>query len=111
MGQRPWCYGFGGELDAQGLAFAGKNVDELGTNLARYRSFMDGVEEAAEAPKASEAKGRRQAGTSRPIRPSGADICRWDAAHLPLRDGTVDAVVVDMPFGHLCGTFKSNIKL
>lgn len=32
----------------------------------------------------------------------GADICRWDARHLPLRDGCVDVGVTDLPFGKRC---------
>ncbi|CAM6129646.1 unnamed protein product [Calypogeia fissa] len=34
------------------------------------------------------------------------DVLQWDAAHLPLRDGTVDRVICDMPFGNRCGNAK-----
>ncbi|CAN0069756.1 unnamed protein product, partial [Ectocarpus sp. 13 AM-2016] len=37
--------------------------------------------------------------------------CAWDAQSLPLRDGSVDAMVVDMPFGQSCGTPRQNAKL
>jgi hypothetical protein len=29
-------------------------------------------------------------------------LCAWDAANLPVRDGIVDAIISDLPFGHLC---------
>ncbi|OAE20574.1 hypothetical protein AXG93_3873s1320 [Marchantia polymorpha subsp. ruderalis] len=31
------------------------------------------------------------------------DVLSWDAANLPLRSGTIDRVVCDMPFGNRCG--------
>ena len=34
-----------------------------------------------------------------------------DVRHLPLRDGVVDRVIVDMPFGKRCGSGKSNQRL
>jgi ubiquinone/menaquinone biosynthesis C-methylase UbiE len=37
-----------------------------------------------------------------------SDILRWDAMQLPVRDGCVDAVVVDLPFGNLCGKASAN---
>ncbi|CAB1116958.1 unnamed protein product [Ectocarpus sp. CCAP 1310/34] len=37
--------------------------------------------------------------------------CAWDAQSLPLRDGSVDAMVVDMPFGQSCGTPRQNARL
>lgn len=38
----------------------------------------------------------RQQSGPKPPRPVGAAACAWDAQSLPLRDGTVDAMVVDM---------------
>eukprot|EP01125_Pyxidicula_operculata_P017510 TRINITY_DN6130_c0_g5_i1.p1 TRINITY_DN6130_c0_g5~~TRINITY_DN6130_c0_g5_i1.p1 ORF type:complete len:325 (-),score=42.47 TRINITY_DN6130_c0_g5_i1:223-1197(-) len=35
----------------------------------------------------------------------------WDATMMPLRDGTVDAIVSDLPFGKRHGNFNSNLKL
>ncbi|BBN17512.1 hypothetical protein MPTK1_7g15140 [Marchantia polymorpha subsp. ruderalis] len=34
------------------------------------------------------------------------DVLSWDAANLPLRSGTIDRVVCDMPFGNRCGNYK-----
>ncbi|KAL2613006.1 hypothetical protein R1flu_024698 [Riccia fluitans] len=34
------------------------------------------------------------------------DVLLWDAANLPLRNGTVDRVVCDTPFGNRCGNYK-----
>lgn len=33
------------------------------------------------------------------------DVLQWSAANLPLRSGTVDRVVCDMPFGNRCGMY------
>ncbi|CAM9275996.1 unnamed protein product [Laminaria digitata] len=40
-----------------------------------------------------------------------AAACAWDAQLLPLRDGIVDVMVVDMPFGLSCGSPRVNAKL
>lgn len=42
---------------------------------------------------------------------AGSSACAWDAQSLPLRDGSVDAMVVDMPFGQSCGTPRQNARL
>lgn len=42
---------------------------------------------------------------------SSPDVLRWDARRLPLRDGCVDRVVCDMPFGNLCGRVKHRFPL
>ncbi|EQC38292.1 hypothetical protein SDRG_04013 [Saprolegnia diclina VS20] len=40
-----------------------------------------------------------------------ATICQWDSQRLPLRDGSVDKIVIDMPFGVRCGSHQKNSKL
>ncbi|KDO30722.1 hypothetical protein SPRG_19668 [Saprolegnia parasitica CBS 223.65] len=40
-----------------------------------------------------------------------ATICQWDSQRLPLRDGCVDKIVIDMPFGVRCGSHQKNSKL
>ena len=35
----------------------------------------------------------------------------WDATQLPLRDGVVDVIISDLPFGHRCGNKKSNQRM
>jgi hypothetical protein len=40
-----------------------------------------------------------------------ADMTKWDATRLPLRDGSVDVVVVDLPFGVRCSKASTNRKL
>ena len=42
---------------------------------------------------------------------SMVNICHWDARYLPLRTDSVDRIVVDMPFGMRCGTYRHNTKL
>ncbi|CAM9093497.1 unnamed protein product [Ectocarpus fasciculatus] len=42
---------------------------------------------------------------------AAGSACAWDAQALPLRDGSVDAMVVDMPFGQSCGTPRQNARL
>lgn len=39
------------------------------------------------------------------------DVILWNATRLPWRDGTVDRVVCDLPFGNRCGTFKTRERL
>ncbi|KAK9712940.1 hypothetical protein K7432_006804 [Basidiobolus ranarum] len=39
------------------------------------------------------------------------DLCLWSAKKLPFRDGIVDAVVSDLPWGRREGSFQSNCKL
>jgi len=34
------------------------------------------------------------------------DVVQWDAGLLPLRTGSIDRVISDMPFGNRCGNFK-----
>lgn len=45
--------------------------------------------------------------------PRGApiDLEPWDAARLPLRDGSVDALTADLPFGHRVGSHAANEAL
>ncbi|KAF0688189.1 Aste57867_20172 [Aphanomyces stellatus] len=40
-----------------------------------------------------------------------ANVCQWSSAHLPVRSNAVDCVLVDMPFGLLCGNSTQNAKL
>eukprot|EP01006_Ploeotia_vitrea_P029553 TRINITY_DN62078_c0_g1_i1.p1 TRINITY_DN62078_c0_g1~~TRINITY_DN62078_c0_g1_i1.p1 ORF type:complete len:590 (+),score=31.76 TRINITY_DN62078_c0_g1_i1:52-1821(+) len=42
---------------------------------------------------------------------STIDACCWDATALPLRDASVDCVIIDMPFGHRCGSWKNSRDL
>lgn len=39
------------------------------------------------------------------------DVVLWNASRLPWRDGTVDRIVCDLPFGNRCGTFKTRERL
>eukprot|EP00252_Welwitschia_mirabilis_P004010 TRINITY_DN14151_c0_g1_i2.p1 TRINITY_DN14151_c0_g1~~TRINITY_DN14151_c0_g1_i2.p1 ORF type:complete len:439 (+),score=63.76 TRINITY_DN14151_c0_g1_i2:87-1403(+) len=34
------------------------------------------------------------------------DVLRWDAMHLPLRSGSIDRIICDMPFGVRCGNTR-----
>ena len=36
---------------------------------------------------------------------------RWNAVKIPFRDGTVDAIISDLPFGKRCGNAWTNAKL
>jgi 23S rRNA G2445 N2-methylase RlmL len=42
---------------------------------------------------------------------SPADVVRWDACAVPLRDSCVDAVVADLPFGKRVGSRAENKQL
>jgi SAM-dependent methyltransferase len=136
LGHGPVCYALGGELNTQAVEFARQNAVALGGNLDRVRSFhnacssgggsaggsaggsdggSDGGGEGKDAGKVTSAGGAEEKvgplGQVGGQRPCGLDLLQWDASCLPLRDGVVDAVVIDMPFGHLCGSKKSNGKL
>ena len=39
------------------------------------------------------------------------ELTDWDATHLPLADGSVDALTVDLPFGQLVGSHAANAEL
>ena len=39
------------------------------------------------------------------------DGIQWDSRRMSCRSNTVDKVVVDMPFGQRCGSFKSAANL
>jgi tRNA (guanine6-N2)-methyltransferase len=41
----------------------------------------------------------------------GVELQAWDARELPLVDGTVDALVADLPFGQLMGSHEANAEL
>jgi tRNA (guanine6-N2)-methyltransferase len=40
-----------------------------------------------------------------------AELTDWDATRLPLADGSVDALTVDLPFGQLVGSHAANAEL
>jgi tRNA (guanine6-N2)-methyltransferase len=42
---------------------------------------------------------------------SGIELTSWDATALPLDDGSVDALAVDLPFGQLVGSHTENVAL
>ncbi|KAG7387105.1 hypothetical protein PHYPSEUDO_014759 [Phytophthora pseudosyringae] len=52
-----------------------------------------------------------KAGQNALTRPRSADIARWDSTRLPLRDHSVDRVMIDMPFGVRCGNHRQNNKM
>lgn len=52
-----------------------------------------------------------KAGQNARTRPRCVDIARWDSTRLPLRSHSVDRVLIDMPFGHRCGTQRQNNKI
>ena len=43
--------------------------------------------------------------------PRAAEVIQWDVRSLPLRDATVDAIVVDLPFGKRVGSRAENKTL
>jgi len=44
-------------------------------------------------------------------RKGGAELYDWDAAHLPLEDTSVNALLADLPFGNRVGTHEANREL
>jgi hypothetical protein len=40
-----------------------------------------------------------------------AGVVRWNAGKLPLRDGSVDCIASDLPFGRRCGNHRTNSNL
>ena len=42
---------------------------------------------------------------------AAAELHPWDARSLPLPDGSVDALLADLPFGHLVGSHADNVAL
>jgi 23S rRNA G2445 N2-methylase RlmL len=42
---------------------------------------------------------------------AGVELTDWDATRLPLPDGSVDALTVDLPFGQLVGSHAANAEL
>jgi len=46
----------------------------------------------------------------RALRASAADVWNSDARYLPLKDGSVDAVIVDLPFGNRHGSHAQNTR-
>ena len=39
------------------------------------------------------------------------DVIQWDASNLPLRDGVIDKMCTDLPFGKRCGSKTNNYNL
>jgi 23S rRNA G2445 N2-methylase RlmL len=79
-----------GDVDACALAVAKDNV--------RRRS--------------SRCEYSRSEGGSNNVRPTSLiDIVQWDATRLPLRDGVIDRVATDLPFGKRCGSRTTNSTL
>ncbi|XP_030632610.1 tRNA (guanine(6)-N(2))-methyltransferase THUMP3 [Chanos chanos] len=52
---------------------------------------------------------RQDAGSTAPGLP--VDTLQWDVCHLPVRTGSVDIVITDMPFGKRMGSKKKNWDL
>jgi tRNA G10 N-methylase Trm11 len=41
------------------------------------------------------------------VHTNNCHIIRWDVRKLPLRDGIVDIIISDLPFGHKHGTYAT----
>ena len=44
-------------------------------------------------------------------RSTSVEVVQWDSRRIPLRDGCIDVIVADMPFGIRCGSHRSNARL
>eukprot|EP01065_Artemidia_motanka_P017937 TRINITY_DN21327_c0_g1_i1.p1 TRINITY_DN21327_c0_g1~~TRINITY_DN21327_c0_g1_i1.p1 ORF type:complete len:533 (+),score=103.18 TRINITY_DN21327_c0_g1_i1:55-1653(+) len=103
--RRCFCVGGDFQLSEAGAAAANFLTWEF---LARSRGLAPGPAPHTE----SGAKRRRSVSpehnppsiAGRRLNPGPHTVCRWDATMLPLRAGSVDAVVSDLPFGNRCGT-------
>lgn len=80
----------GCDTDPSALACAAENVAGAGLSLS------DGA--SSEADNAPLVEGGS----------AGVELQPWDATALPLPDGSVDALVVDLPFGQLVGSHATN---
>ncbi|NXI85244.1 THUM3 protein, partial [Rhipidura dahli] len=81
----PYCYHIAGDNSPQAVKRAGNNICSLlRKNESKDSSAALGV----------------------PL-----DIIQWDICNLPLRTGSVDIVVTDMPFGKRIGSKKKNWDL
>lgn len=72
------------------------------------RDERDEIEAREEKDEGSASAGRGRVGRSTAKLPFAVGICRWDATLLPLRDNSIDIIIVDMPFGLRC---KTSLKL
>ncbi|KAF4318126.1 hypothetical protein BBO99_00007478 [Phytophthora kernoviae] len=52
-----------------------------------------------------------KAGQNARVRARLVDIARWDSQRLPLRNNSVDRIMIDMPFGVRCGNQRQNNKM
>ena len=52
-----------------------------------------------------------KAGQNALTRARPVDIARWDSTRLPLRSHSIDRVLIDMPFGVLCGNHRRNNRV
>uniref|UniRef100_M4BFC7 THUMP domain-containing protein n=1 Tax=Hyaloperonospora arabidopsidis (strain Emoy2) TaxID=559515 RepID=M4BFC7_HYAAE len=52
-----------------------------------------------------------KAGQNARTRARPVDIARWDSTRLPLRSHSIDRVLIDMPFGVLCGNHRRNNRV
>ncbi|RMX65911.1 hypothetical protein DD238_004935 [Peronospora effusa] len=52
-----------------------------------------------------------KAGRNTQTRVRFVDIVRWDSARLPLRNHSIDRIMIDMPFGVRCGNQRQNNKM
>ncbi|CAH0513236.1 unnamed protein product [Peronospora belbahrii] len=53
----------------------------------------------------------KKAGKNTNTRARLVDIVRWDSARLPLRNHSIDRIMIDMPFGVRCGNQRQNNKM
>jgi tRNA G10 N-methylase Trm11 len=86
--RRP-LFGLGGEFDPEAVQGLAMNLQ--GLKRTQGKAGVGGEE-----------------GASDDDLPQRCDGCSWDVRRLPLRDGSVDAISVDMPFGVHCGKGKAN---
>ena len=93
--------------DAAAAAAAADDDNDERLCAQRYLSFPD--MESSDPSRAWHATERRY-----PRQPAAAGVltCLWSVAELPLRSATVDAVVVDLPFGmvHKVGGGTSGLR-
>ncbi|TMW66047.1 hypothetical protein Poli38472_003812 [Pythium oligandrum] len=52
-----------------------------------------------------------KAGQNAQTKPRNVDIMQWDSTRLPLRNESVDKVIIDLPFGVRCGNARQHSKI
>ncbi|XP_053933020.1 tRNA (guanine(6)-N2)-methyltransferase THUMP3 isoform X2 [Cuculus canorus] len=80
----PSCYHIAGDNNPQAVKRAANNIGSLLKKSEKQESTSSGI----------------------PL-----DIIQWDICNLPLRTGSVDIIVTDMPFGKRIGSKKKNWDL